>query len=112
MCDLDDVDRAQLWRVTTRQARKEHVCDCCGIKILPRATYSKVFAVDAGYVTDEKACGACHESIDAFGKAHRLTPFPSCFEEFLHECVVGDEEGEKWRPMLDALAERRREATP
>ena len=110
MCDFNSEDRASFWRVEKRKARTARRCHCCGRTIAKGESYSNTFAIQDGLATSEAACAACAEDIEKFGEAHRFFPFPSSFEPYLSECVVGDDAGSKWRPMLEALHGRQVEA--
>lgn len=107
MCNFSGEERAEVWSATRPTARKEHKCGCCGGRIAPGEKYMAMFAVSDGDAVNEKACAACDEALDAFGKEHRFYPFPTSFETYLEECIVGDEEGSRWAPMLKGIQERR-----
>lgn len=108
MCDLSDEVTASVWRIEQRRARKPRNCGCCGAAIAKGEQYSNTFAISDGELVNENACAACAAAIEEFGKAHRLYPFPSSFVPYLQECILGDDVGERWRPMLDAIEARSR----
>lgn len=113
MCDLGDADRADVWRRTWHRASKPYRCSACGALIPRGVRYETTFVVSDGLADSAKTCRQCARAIERFGRAHRFWPFPDSFREFLEECVVKGDEGERWRQMLNALnrrAARAREA--
>lgn len=89
MCDLDDGERADCWVVTTRRARKPHTCATCGLTIAVGEVYVRTFSAFGGHGHTERACRACREAQEEFGRAHGMTPLPSMTRETIEECVGG-----------------------
>jgi hypothetical protein len=110
MCDLSGESTSSYWRTEERPARKPRRCDCCGALIAKGERYFNTFALSDGSVCNENACAACNAAIEEFGQAHRFFPFPGSLVPYLEECILGDEAGERWRPMLDAIESRRKAA--
>ena len=89
MCDLDDGERADAGVVTTPRARKPHTCATCGLTIAVGEVYVRTFVAFDGEGHTERACRACWEVQDEFGRAHGVTPLPSMTRETIEECVRG-----------------------
>lgn len=89
MCDLDDGERSDCWVVTTHRARKAHTCATCGLTIAVGEVYVRTFSAFDGRGHAERACRACREVQDEFGRAHGMTPLPSQTRETIWECVRG-----------------------
>lgn len=107
MCDLSYEETSTLYNVTRiKKARVEHRCDGCGRVIAAGEAYDRHASLYDRHWTTEEACLECASALAEFGKAHRFTPCPSTFSEYLDECVGWDEEGKHWEPMRQALAER------
>lgn len=108
MCVID-LEPSDVWRETTRKARKEHVCSSCRGVILQNDVYLEHFSLFEGYPTRAKMCSLCHRDRAVFSAAHSqmlCTPiyFPDALEECIHD---GDEESDlRWRPMLEAMRGR------
>lgn len=112
MCDLDDGERADAWVVTTPRARKPHTCATCGLTIAVGETYVRTFVAFDGRGHTERACRACWEAQDEFGRAHGMTPLPNMTRETIWECVRGgamDLTG-PWRTKVTAAERRARVA--
>ncbi len=107
MCDLSYEETSTVYKVTRiARARTKHRCDGCGRIIAVGEAYDRHDSLYDGSWTTEEACLECAEALTEFGKAHRFTPSPSTFSEYLSECVGWDEEGKHWEPMRLALNQR------
>lgn len=56
-----DYEPAEVYQAAIRKARKEHVCDECGAKIIPGDRYENVFGVWEGYGSTWKTCEHCRD---------------------------------------------------
>ena len=115
MCEIDyeDYDAARVWRDSHRVARKDHRCSCCGGPIPTGSRYRYIFYVSCdGEAANDKACEDCDNDLETFVAAHLMTPFPSCFVDFLAECILDDDDASReiWAPMLERIRARQRTA--
>ncbi len=108
MCDFYADEVAEVWKQTTRRAKKEYRCQCCGSSIRAGQRYEYTFTVFEGEAHSTRACLPCSRAIATFGKAHSFYPDPFSFSDYLNECIDdGDDDGKRWRPMRNALNRRR-----
>jgi hypothetical protein len=110
VCDIDFDESPEIWRRTEQRARVVHWCSTCGRIIHTGERYERTFAVCQGETVNQCACVGCSRAIETFGAAHDAWPFPVDFMNFLHECIIDDDEGARWRPMYAAITRRRRVA--
>lgn len=109
MCDFEPEDTAEVWRETSRRARGAHCCSACGGTIQPGDRYVEFFSVFEGDAAVAKACLACSGALGDFAAAHDgWRPWPSELHRILEDCIAdGDEDSDRWRPVLEALRARR-----
>ena len=106
MCFVD-IDPAEVFIERERKARKEHSCQCCHATIKKGETYTSVFMVIDGSVSDEAICDPCNTSRGLFAKEHGSSSNPSYFSVLLKECIDDSEESrEVWKPHLDEMKSR------
>lgn len=118
MCEIGsgDYDQAAVWSKLRPTARKEHRCYACRARILPGEKYTRLSAVFDGSASTEKACAACNDACERFGREHHFEPFPTALEEHLVECLRGvtkehqREEDKQWRRDLAGIKWRGRRA--
>jgi hypothetical protein len=108
VCDLYFDEQATVWNRSWRCAKKARQCECCRQVIGIGDRYEYTFAVFDGIGESHWACRHCARDIDAFGKEHRSYPFPSCFTDFLADCIdEGDEGVKRWEAMMNRIKKRR-----
>lgn len=111
MCDIRDIEYAELWNETSHKARKAYRCNSCGIAIKPGEKYVKHFSLQDGEVCSEKACFACGETREKFLDAHGAIYPPSHTADLLNDCIQGDHSSE-WRSDYAKLLWRNRKRAP
>lgn len=84
----------EFWNNRHHKARKKHVCDMCGLEILPGQTYQRYSGKYDGEMFDCKYCLDCEKVIDAYcsqvdneysdDEIHEWLQ-----EEFCSECIHG-----------------------
>jgi hypothetical protein len=114
MCHVGwDDEGPAFWNEKTQRARKEYRCACCTTRIGIGEQYVyTVYTSERGDKPSvERSCIACDGIAEEFGMEHEGKPFPRAIHKFVAECVAdGDEESQRWKPMLDQIEERRRAA--
>lgn len=99
MCSCDSGDPNRVWRVITRKARKEHLCEECGGRILPGYRYHYGSGISAdGDAFDIKWCDACDVKLRAFQKAEQedgCWPELGALKETIRECMREDRDFSK-----------------
>lgn len=108
MCSIE-LEPCEVWEESEVRARKEHVCDACGVTILKGARYVRHFSVYDKEPTHEKCCAACEEIRERFRGEHDTIGVPSWLAEGLHECIDGllyHPETAEWVLDLFAMAAR------
>lgn len=111
MCDIDLDGQCDVWRETTRTARKQHKCSSCGGVISSGEKYIEHFDIFEGESNTERCCMACDADRQEFCAAHNVMLGPNSWEHYLSECIYDgghDEDGRKWGPMLKRQEERRK----
>ena len=106
MCDLRNEECSQVWNNTTRMAKKEHTCECCGRLIAPREKYTRTFSLHDGYAQSWKSCRECARDIAAFGKEHHFYPAPDYFDEYLQRCIYEGDNARRWDAMRRRIKAR------
>lgn len=107
MCDIDFDGYCDVWQERPRKARKQHKCNTCGRQIAPGETYVAHFSIFEGETNNEKICAECEADRSEFTEAHHCQISPSGWIDYLIDCHVGGDEGEKWKPMIARYRERR-----
>lgn len=109
MCYVNFDDSPSCWNERKQKARKEHRCSCCHATIQVGETYVYQFWISDGDPCKAKSCLACEEIANVFGKEHDgQRPFADSLRSFVDECIAdGDEDSQRWQPMLDAIDARR-----
>lgn len=107
MCEIDTGDYCEVWRQSLRRARKPRSCDCCGADIRPGSTYRYTFSVFDGNADTCFACLTCDKAMKKFGEAHKMTPHPTAFVEYLQNCIDEKDPGyERWQRVLRSVLKR------
>jgi predicted RNA-binding Zn-ribbon protein involved in translation (DUF1610 family) len=108
MCriDTDDYERAAVFDLEWRKARKARTCMTCSSALPVGERYLRLFMIADNEATVEVACPPCGEALERFGKEHGFTPTPNSFEALLDECIVGDGGG-PWKPVEQGIIGRR-----
>lgn len=109
MCDFDFDGEGTLgfWTQTHPVARQARRCVLCKRTIWPGERYLRESSKWDGTVSATAACVDCENDRNEFAKAHgNQFPFMETFWQYLTECIVDDDEGEKWKPMLMRIIER------
>lgn len=119
MCDID-LEPAEVWKETTRKARKDHQCRCCKRTIRKGEEYVVVFSIFEGEADSQKCCAHCDKERHDFAAhdGHCLS-MPSHFREMLSDCIgdsyrsydddepIYDAETVAWIDMRDRIEARR-----
>jgi len=107
MCYID-LEYAEIWSETEHTARTRKFCSSCDGEIKPGERYIKHFSKYDGNITSNRLCLACEKDRAEFADAHDgMSPTPDNFYNMLSECISEDDEGDRWRPMLESMKARR-----
>ena len=70
-CEPMEVDECcDVWQVSWRIARKQHICCECGEKINPGERYERIFSVHEEGVQTFKTCEFCTAELDRLKEKH------------------------------------------
>lgn len=107
MCDIDwgDLEPWKFSRTTTRKARKEHACSCCGRRIVAGENYRILVTLGDDFCA-EKECAECMAMIDEFRRDHGTYSNSSYMPQMVRDCIEWEEDDEvkaKWQREIDRI---------